>query len=805
MTGNNCERAQEYARRGLKVFPLHSIRNGQCSCGREECSSAGKHPRTQNGFLDATDDLEQICQLWQRHPDANIGIRTGRESGIYVVDIDPRHGGDTSIITLEAEIGLLPPSWTANSGSPGGCHRYLSSPVELSNREGFRPGLDLRGDGGYIVAPPSNHISGQNYSWVPGLSPWEIDLAPIPDALLTILTEETQFETSASEDEGYYIQDGHRNSELFKKGCSIHQRGFAPAAILEALKAENIARCKPPLDEIEIRRILQSVRRYKSDYMADPNWGRVQDLPPLIPNAPGMLAEMVPVPLRGFVTDLAERMNVPIEMAAVPLVVILSGLLGRAFGINPKKHDKDWLVIPNLYGGVVAPPGCLKSPMLQELTKPLKKFEHDAAEDFRKANDSFQMELGLKKAKLDALKAALKSASKGKCKSGSSEDIEKQIKDASAEVAALLREAPVQTRFYTNDGTTEKIGEICRDNPQGILVVRDELFGLLKSFEKSGRENDRTFYLEAWNGDGSYIVDRIGRGTIFVPHLCLAVLGSIQPMKLTEYFNTISVEGGSGDGLLTRFQLMVYPEMLRYRGVKDQRPDEDARETVIKIFRKFKELREGYDPEHGTVMFNFSPPAQEKFLDWLESLEREISERDSIPPLMKELLSKHRSLVPALSLIFHLCEFAAKEFTEEDISLGAVELAIEWATLLRRHAEKIFAIAIKSEDVAAHALALKIRTGKVSSGGTVREIYRKQWKSLRTVDQVNLGLTKLEELEWIRVVSVQQRVGAPSEIILINPHLAAKLAAEEPDRPIVSSDGSVFEEERFSGVYDDFA
>ena len=125
-------------------------------------------------------------ELWfERWPDANVAIVTGRLSRLVVLDVDPRHGGDASLAAFEAEHGTLPATVEALSGG-GGRHLYFRHPNERTpNRVGLRPGIDLRGDGGCIVAPPSVHPSGRRYAWRAGHAPEDLAAAPLPASLRT--------------------------------------------------------------------------------------------------------------------------------------------------------------------------------------------------------------------------------------------------------------------------------------------------------------------------------------------------------------------------------------------------------------------------------------------------------------------------------------------------------------------------------------------------------------------------------------------------------------------------------------------
>lgn len=163
--------ALAYAGQGWPVIPLHRIVDGACDCGRKpgaDCSP-GKHPRTDHGLSDASTDTAVIQTWGQQWAESNLAMLTGAASGIYVVDIDPKHGGLQSIKDLTGT-DTPGPAWGTDliqrTGS-GGYHLLLRHPDKtVRNRVGMRPGLDIRGDGGYIVVAPSNHISGGVYEWL---------------------------------------------------------------------------------------------------------------------------------------------------------------------------------------------------------------------------------------------------------------------------------------------------------------------------------------------------------------------------------------------------------------------------------------------------------------------------------------------------------------------------------------------------------------------------------------------------------------------------------------------------------------
>lgn len=251
--------ALKYAGLGLPVFPLHYIQaDGSCSCTVGNlCDSVGKHPLYSGWQQSATTDRDAITQWWTQHPDANIGIPTGKATGWLVLDVDTRHGGDESLAILEQQHGTLPVTITANTGSSGQ-HRIFQMPdgITITNRTGFVPGLDIRADGGYIVAAPSSHKSGNHYRWAEGCSPKERAPAPALEWLLAMIRKRSPSQNAA------IAPTGQRNNNLTSLAGSMRARGMGEAAIYAALLVENKSRCTPPLNEEEVRQIAHSVLRY---------------------------------------------------------------------------------------------------------------------------------------------------------------------------------------------------------------------------------------------------------------------------------------------------------------------------------------------------------------------------------------------------------------------------------------------------------------------------------------------------------------------------------------------------------------
>lgn len=256
--------ALAYASRGWPVFPLHSPENGRCSCRKNECNHPGKHPRTRNGFMDASVTAKTIHHWWTVWPHANIGIPTGGVSGFWVLDVDG-DAGRQSLEELTSEYGALPDTVEAQTGG-GGRHYLFKCPPDgrkIKNIVGLQRGLDIRGDGGYIVAPPSLHASGRRYEWDPGFHPEETAVAEAPKWLLDFLHTPKKLPTERQEDALQdLIYEGTRNETLTKIAGSLRRQGLDAAEIHIALQGINERRCRPKLPDAELQQIAKSVGRY---------------------------------------------------------------------------------------------------------------------------------------------------------------------------------------------------------------------------------------------------------------------------------------------------------------------------------------------------------------------------------------------------------------------------------------------------------------------------------------------------------------------------------------------------------------
>ncbi len=263
------EAALQYGEAGIPVFPLHWIKqDGSCSCSKgAACECKGKHPRIKNWCEEATTDPEKIKAWWSKTPSANIGIPMGEKSGLVALDVDPRHGGNQSLAALVLAYGELPQTVTATTGG-GGKHYVFkyTDDLALKNVVGFRDGLDVRTQGGMIVAAPSMHHSGNRYAWDKGLSPFETQAVEMPDWLIAVIRKVgTKIKTKKStvKTPEKIVKEGNRNNHLASLAGVLRRRGVGEEGILATLRAENAERLDPPLDDETVVAIAKSITRYE--------------------------------------------------------------------------------------------------------------------------------------------------------------------------------------------------------------------------------------------------------------------------------------------------------------------------------------------------------------------------------------------------------------------------------------------------------------------------------------------------------------------------------------------------------------
>lgn len=378
---------------------------------------------------------------------------------------------------------------------------------------------------------------------------------------------------------------------------------------------------------------------------------------------PQITPDMLPDSISGWVQDVCERIESPLSVGAVTALTLIGSLIGNKVGIRPKSKD-NWTVIPNVWGMIIGSPSVKKTPVYSELYKSVARLEHEAHTKFRDEMKAYEVDYE----KYIADK--------------------KKIKEGDTPLEPPTK--PHKKRYATSDGTIEAIAEIIKHNPNGLLQTRDELSGFLKMMDKSGKEGDRSFYLEGWNGTGSFSVDRIGRGSTYLPKLTLSVLGNIQPSIIKEYIYE-AVQGKKADGFIQRFQLALFVEPIEQKGV-DRYPNTEARDVFYETVRCIAEDEhyKGWEEDifGETPFYRFENEAQTLYTSW--AMNNYIEATRAPNEALEGHLNKYPNLICSLALIFHISEIVSSGKGIGYVSVENFNRAYKIVDVLKAHAYYLY-------------------------------------------------------------------------------------------------------------------
>ncbi len=375
--------------------------------------------------------------------------------------------------------------------------------------------------------------------------------------------------------------------------------------------------------------------------MQQNGWGGLKPLEyTLLPVEP-FHVEQMPLTLSRYIYNVADRQQAPLDFVAVAAVCGLAALIGNGVRVAPKQHD-DWKIVPNLWGALIGQPSTMKTPTMQAALAPITCLQKKWYKEWLKQKERQEIEEILETLdKSEKQKQAHKAIQKGDLETARALLSETLSKDNDYDVS----------RFIVNDVTVEKFGELLQA-PRGLLMVRDELSGFLANLERREYQTDRSFYLTAFNGKKSYTYDRIGRGTIFIPNATISIIGGIQPSRIIPIIQAIH-HGTNNDGLLQRFQMLMWPDERQERLWVDRPPNQKAWESYQRIFRSLYDKPLG-SPKH-PITIRFSTEAQEMFREWWENFQKTIKGGHFSSSLQAHLLKMNKT-IPTLALIFELVE-----------------------------------------------------------------------------------------------------------------------------------------------------
>jgi len=471
--GNNkVKAALSYTEKGKAVVPLHNIKNGKCTCeAGEKCDKPGKHARAAwKKYQEETPSAEQVKEWWEKWPEANIGLITGRVSGVVVLDIDQPEGMET----IE-ELSLdLPATLVAETGS-GGFHYYFKSPEKpCQNFTGKYPGIDFRGDGGLAVVPPSENIDGE-YSWV-----MKEELAEIPEWIKKALNSKSKGSKLEPEAWSKEVKEGTRNAELTRRAGSLIGKGYSPQ-----------------------------------------EWGKIIPLKTEI-NPPQFPVGDLPEWLKDYVEAISSSLQVPPDLPAVAGLACLSTALAGKYQVTLRYG---WNEPCNLYTVVILPPAERKSAVMSAMTKPIYEYEEQLAKE---QGPDHAEQLSKKR----MVEKRLQEGENAAAKAGVMDRAEKEAEALNAARELQELEIPCLPRLAVSDISPEKMANLLAEQKGRLAVLSAEgtLFEVIAGRYSNSPNLDTI--LQAHSGD-PIRVDRVGRAADIINNPALTIGLTVQPFVLS--------------------------------------------------------------------------------------------------------------------------------------------------------------------------------------------------------------------------------------------------------------------------------
>jgi hypothetical protein len=756
----NVNVAIDLARSGLPVFPC----------------AADKRPKVRWKEA-ATNDATAIGHLWQQHYAALVGLPTGARSGLFVIDLDVERETGEEIGTANFNsLGfgdlLCDPTQIRVRTPSGGLHLYFRHPGEgFGNTAGkLGPKIDTRGEGGYVIAPgsilpdgrfyePEREIEWRNLPDLPddlrsalsdGALPIEQSIAP--DNLgsrgwgAAVLARECQRVAAAPV--------GGRNSALNQAAFYLGKASATGA--LDAKEVEGRLRDAAQaagLDHREIGPTIASglgagIRTVQSGAFTswpdpDPRFLSTE-----LPSAPTLpVADIFGLQLTRWCHDAAEDKSAPLDYVFTSLIAVAGATIGNARWVSPWRG---WAEPPIIWAMCIGLPSAGKSPAIDAVLTPLRKVEKPLRAAAAEAVIEWKKKANIASIHLKQWETAVKKA----IESGQPTPAQPREADAGP--------APHVPRLFVNDSTIERLGVILAAQPRGTLQIRDELAGWLEGMARyAGGGTDRPFWLESYGGR-PYVVERQSREPLTIDRLTIGVLGGIQPDRLKSLLFK-----SDDDGLLARF-LPIWPEP-----VPPRRPKTWANQMLIEAtLDQLHGLGLGGDPDVGfePVIVAFSDDAcasMDQFRQVVRNWET------GAEGLLLSFIGKLPGLAARLSLILAFLDWAA-EGSAEPTAISADHFGRATRLVdayLLPMARRCYADASAPQDerVARRLLGI-VREHRWQSFSS-REVLRLDRAGLRTADEINPALARLQEADCIRSIEYQTgaRGGRPPRLYEVNP------------------------------------
>lgn len=745
--------ALSYARGGMAVFPVKAW---------GDTITDFKSPLTQNGFHDATTDKAQIEKWWTRWPTANIGIAMGSMSGgIFAIDLDVKEekgvDGRETLREWERENGKIPgETWLSITGR-GGYHYFYKSgrPVESKIDVYGDESVDIRGEGSYIVAPPSLHYNGRRYEWEQ--APDEYQLLEAPGIVFDFISPPQAEVDRKTFELPEQIPEGQRTDYMVKMVCSMQAKGASDTAIIAAVRAENDVKCIPPLSDKELeKQVFPALKRYEkgtSPYMTITQQQEV--FAPFIPFAPPdtsklpvFPADCLPDKIKGYVMEVAESLQVSVDMAAVSALTIISLCVQGKYIVNPKPG---WVEPLNLYSVIVARPSERKSPVMREMTEAVYQYMQE--ENGRREFDIEEYNL-----KKEILSKKVESIKQAAAKAKNEEVTIDDAMEVQRELSELEEVKPL--RLIADDASPEALTSLLYQNGGKMSVISSEggIFGIA-----AGRYSEKTnidIFLKAYSGDPIQ-VDRKGRSSEYIPHPALTMLLFVQPSVIQEIMGNSEFQGR---GFLSRFLYSIPVSRVGSRTYETKAVSEPAKMQFNKLVCSLLDIPDVTENRE----IRFSQEAHNMSRDFFNEIEhRLVDDLEDIDAWA----GKFHGQVMRIAGVLHCIKYEMGAYNAP-LEGETMRAAIEIGRYFLEHAKTAFEIMGASEDGATQD-AKYILKRLDSTGQTEiskRDLFDLCKGKITNVESMENGLSVLVNRGYIRIEKLKTGgKGRPTEKVFVNP------------------------------------
>jgi hypothetical protein len=451
------------------------------------------------------------------------------------------------------------------------------------------------------------------------------------------------------------------------------------------------------------------------EHVEPADWPEPEPIISSLHPAPVLDFDMLPRVFVDFVRDASERMRVPPDNIAIPLMLSASAALGSGWVVCPKAVDKSWRETPVLWGGLVARPGSKKSECLKLAAAPLHRIEAAQKVAYKRAHAQWQVEKG--KAKDDP-------------------------------IAKMTLVEPKLERAVVMDATYQALAEVAAASPRGLMALWDEITGPVSAWRIKGQEPARAFFLSAWGGDQPYTIDRKEAGTTHIPRLSIVISGGAQPSVIGAMVRDAR---HNNDGLIQRFQLLICPDPSHAPKEVDRKANELAQNRAmgaIEALRSLTPILAGVEPNGGTAggVLNFARGAQETFTSLREKIEAAAS-AGRCDPLLASHYLKMPGAIAKIAMLIHLLDGGKGDITPE-----ATERAVRWAKYMRAHARRLYSLSELADEGGANRILEGIKAGVLPDGFTAYELARRGWTGLSRPEDVEAALAALVKAGWLRAM-----------------------------------------------------